>query len=132
ASPDVTVIEGEPGEEVFVFSRGLAVLKRHSTHLVTRTLVAVPGAVFGGEDVAVIFGGELLRFVKNHFEGSEVRLQKNVVSYYFVPQFGMFALMLRVVVPAHVIPGPAVEAAILNVGDVVRHKVIAQGIALID
>ena len=44
----------------------------------------------------------------------------------------MLALMLGVVIAADVEPGPAVETAALDVGDVIGNQVIAVGIALID
>ena len=49
-------------------------------------------------------------------------------------QLGMLALVARVLTPplaAHVVPGPAVEAALLDVGDVVGDEVVAEGVALV-
>src|SRR5690349_6648182 len=43
----------------------------------------------------------------------------------------MLALMARILMPANVVPGPAVEAPLLNVGDIVGRQVIANRVALI-
>ena len=60
-----------------------------------------------------------------------MRLKKNVRGNYFVPKFGMLAFMLRIIVAAHVVPWPAIEAAIFKVGNVIGHQVIAERIAFI-
>ena len=60
-----------------------------------------------------------------------MRLQQHVGRYHFAFQLGMLALLPRILVAAHVEPGPAVKPARLNVRDVIRHQVIAQPVAFI-
>ena len=50
----------------------------------------------------------------------------------FVLQLGMLPFVTRILVFAHVPPGPAVEAALLHMSDVVGHQVVTQPIAFID
>jgi len=40
--------------------------------------------------------------------------------------------MPGVLVTSNVVPGPAVEAPLLNVGDVIRGKIVAEFIPLVD
>ena len=87
--------------------------------------------MFGRKDVAFVFRGKLLRLIKCHFQRSKVRLQEHVGSNDFIFQFRMLALMLGVPGSAHVKPGPAVKASILNMSDVVRNEVVAQRIAFV-
>src|SRR5207244_13152138 len=44
----------------------------------------------------------------------------------------MLAFQAWIGVAADVIPGPAVESSVLNVGDVIRRQIVAQVVALID
>src|SRR5438105_9899955 len=69
ASPDIAVVGCEAGQEVLIFSCGSSLLERHPDHFIARALVAVPGAMLGSEDVAVIFAGELVALIKKHFQG---------------------------------------------------------------
>ncbi len=48
-----------------------------------------------------------------------------------VLQLRMLALVARVLMSTHVPPRPAVEAALLDVGDVVGHEVVAESVALV-
>src|SRR6267154_3583187 len=43
----------------------------------------------------------------------------------------MFSCKSRILIRSRIIPGPAIEATFLNVRNVVGHKVVAKGIALI-
>src|SRR5205807_9890622 len=61
-----------------------------------------------------------------------VRLQQYIGRDHFAFEFRVFALVPRILVTAHVPPWPAVEAALLDVSDVVRNKVIAERVPLID
>src|SRR5271170_3175533 len=60
-----------------------------------------------------------------------MRLQKHIGSDDLGLQLRMAAQMPRILRAAHVVPGPAVEAAFLNVGDVVRNQIVAEHIALV-
>ena len=76
--------------------------------------------------------GNWLAGVERHVERGRVRLDEHVGHDHLVLQLGVLALVPRVLVGADVIPGPAVEAAFLDVGDVVGHQVVAQPVALVD
>ena len=43
----------------------------------------------------------------------------------------MLAGKTRILIRAHVVPGPAVEAALLDVRDIVGHQIVPEGIALV-
>ena len=43
----------------------------------------------------------------------------------------MFALLARILVPAHVEPWPAVKPARLYMRDVIRHQIVAEAVALV-
>ena len=60
-----------------------------------------------------------------------MRLEEHVGHDHFVFQLGMLAGVARVLMAAGVIPGPAVEAAFLHVGDVVGRQVVAEQVALV-
>ena len=51
---------------------------------------------------------------------------------HLVLELGMLALVPRVLVGAEVVPGPAIEAPFLDMGDVVGDQVVAQAVALVD
>ncbi len=69
--------------------------------------------------------------IELHLERSEVGIEQDVGDDDLGLQLGMFAHLPRVLNAAHVVPGPAVEAALLHVGDVVGNQVVAQGIPFI-
>ena len=60
-----------------------------------------------------------------------MRLQQDVRSNDFIFEFRMLVRMPGVVGAAHVIPGPAIEAALLNVSNVVWRQIISQAIAFV-
>src|SRR5438045_4816510 len=59
-----------------------------------------------------------------------VGLEEDVRDRDPVPQVRPLALVPRVLVAADIVPGPAVEGALLDVGGVVRDEVVAQAVAL--
>jgi len=79
AAPDVAVGEDEAGEEILILAGGVAgLVQRNANDFVSGANGFVPGAVFGGKDVAAISGRELLASVENKLQGCVVRLQENV------------------------------------------------------
>src|SRR4051812_37238719 len=84
-----------------------------------------------GEGIATIRLWESIAVVKRHVERSHVRLQEHVRHNHLVLQFGMLALVPRILIWAKIIPGPAVKTAFLHARDVVRHQIVAQLVALI-
>ena len=95
----------------------------------------VPRAVEGGERVPAIFRGKGRHAVgggvKSHFQRGRVRLQQHVGNDGLAGQVRALAGMAGIFVVAHVIPGPAVESALLHARDVIRHQIVAQAVALI-
>src|SRR5579871_3064621 len=130
--PNIAAFSDKAGEEVLVLAAGPAVLHRHADDLIAGALFAVPGAVLGSKGIAAILFRKLLAFIEGHFQRSKVRLQDHIGGDDLVLELRMFSLMARIGVAAHVIPGPAVEASVLHMRDVVGHQVIAQPVALID
>src|ERR1035438_7514941 len=55
AAPDLAVFRDESGQEIFVTAISMAVVHGNADDFVASAVCAVPGAVFGGEGVAVIF-----------------------------------------------------------------------------
>ena len=70
--------------------------------------------------------------VEGHFERGVVRLQQDIGDDDLVFELGVLAFVAGVLMGADVLPGPAVEAAVLDVGDVVGNEVVAEGVALVD
>ena len=95
-------------------------------------LGAVPGAVEGEEGAALVFGGELLTGVEEEVEHGDVGAQLDVSGDGFGDEFGVLALVARVFVRAGVGERPAVEGALLDVGEVVGDQVVAEFVALLD
>src|SRR5689334_13041187 len=61
-----------------------------------------------------------------------MRLDQDVRYDDFVFQFRVLAPVTRVLVSADVIPGPAVKAALLDVGDVIGRQIIPEFVTLVD
>ena len=97
-APDVAVGGDEADEEVLVLAGRLAVLQRDADHLVAGPPGAVPRAVLGGEDVALVLGGELVAGVEGHVERGRVRLEEHVGDDHLVLQLGVLALVAGVLV----------------------------------
>src|SRR5579862_6115374 len=106
-SPDLAIGGHETGDEILVFAGGLSVLDGHANDLISGARFAVPGAVLGGENLALVFLGKLLAFVERHSERSVVRLQEHVGHDHFTLELGMLAGETRILMAANVIPGPA-------------------------
>ena len=133
ASPDFAIGEDEAGEEVLIVAGGVAgLVERDADDFIAGAGGAVPGAVFGGEDVALVLGGELGAVVKGHFQRGVVGLEEDVGVDEFGLQLGVGAGVAGILVAADVPPGPAVEAAGFDVGDVVGDEVVAECVALVD
>src|ERR1700721_2465817 len=87
--------------------------------------------MLGSKNIALIFGGELFAGVKSKLQRSIVGLQKHVGSNHFIFQFRMLTLQPRILIAAHIPPGPAVESTVLHMGDVIRNQIVASPIALV-
>src|ERR1700677_2192824 len=81
STPDLAILGDEPGEEVLVTAIGMAVVHGDANDFVACTAGAVPGAVLGGECVAIILSWELAgRRIESHLKRRHVGLNENVGS----------------------------------------------------
>src|SRR6185369_6007846 len=76
--PHLRVTHHKPRDEILVLAGRLAVLHPDTDHLVAGALRAVPGAVLGGEGVALVFGWKLRALIEGHAERGRVRLYQHV------------------------------------------------------
>src|SRR5437867_2089484 len=82
--------------------------------------------------IAAVFGRELTAGIKREPQRRAMRLNNYVWRDYPRLQAGMAVFQPRIMVLAHVIPRPAVESSVLHVRGVIRHEIVAQGVALVD
>src|SRR5260370_16133324 len=129
--PDLAVGRRKAGDKILVGAGGLTVFHGHADDFITRAVRAVPGTVLRCENLALVFGRELIAFVEGDFQRRIVWLQEHVGNNDFIFELGMLAFVARVLVAAGVIPGPSVKAAILNVSYVIRRDVVAERVALV-
>src|SRR5271155_202381 len=154
-APDLAVFGDEAGKEVFIAAVGVAVVHGDVNDFVAGAVSTVPGAVFGGKGVAVILFGKFAGgWVESHLKRSHVRLNENVGSNHLRGEIDALAGLglvrgerarlrvgasaigaglrkARILVAAHVVPGPAVETTFLDRGDIVGDQVIAEIVALV-
>src|SRR3984885_10226198 len=88
--------------------------------------------MLGGENVAAIFGRELIAAIECQFKRCVVRMEDDIGRYDFILELGMLSCVARILVFAYVPPGPAVKTAVFYSGNVVGDEVVAQPIAFID
>src|SRR4029078_12018936 len=131
-SPHLAVGRDEAGQKDLVIAGRARPAHRHAKHAVAGAQRPVPRPVLGGEDVAVVLGGELLAVVEQHLQRGAVRLQQHVGNDGRRLQLGVLARVPRIGIAADVVPGPAVKPALLDWGDVVGDQVVAQLVALVD
>ncbi len=131
AAPDLRIVDHEAGGEILVFAGRRAVLHDHADDLVAGAFGAVPGAVFGGENVAAVLRRELRRVIERHAERGRMGLDEHVRDGDLVLEIRPLAAMTRVLVGADVVPGPAVERAFAHAGDVIGRHVVAEPVALV-
>src|SRR5580704_4033080 len=87
--------------------------------------------MFGRENIALVFRWKLFAVVKSEFQRRVVRVEDYVWRNDFVSQLGMLARVARILVATHVPPRPAVETAVLHMGDVIGNEVVTESVALI-
>src|ERR1700722_6076004 len=61
-----------------------------------------------------------------------MRMEDDIGCYDLILELGMLSRMARILMFAHVPPGPAIKAASLPTGDVIGNEIVPQPIALID
>src|SRR6267378_7286089 len=88
--------------------------------------------MLGSENIAMVFRRKLLAVIESNPQRGVVRMKDHIRRDDLVLQFRMLALMPRVLVSAHVPPGPAIKTALLHVGDIVRNQIVPQRVAFVD
>src|SRR5580698_4365051 len=85
-----------------------------------------------GENISLVFRRKLFALVEGHLERGIVRLQDDIRSDDLIFQFGMFALVPRILMATHIPPRPAVKTPILYVCNVVGNQIVSEAVAFID
>src|SRR6266404_6080796 len=88
--------------------------------------------MFGDEGAAVVAGWKLFAAVKGELQRCDVSAEQHVGNNGAGHEFGMFLLYAGIHVAADVAVWPAVEAAILDTGEIIGRKIVAEFIAFID
>src|SRR5215813_5812759 len=125
-------VRHESGQERDGIGGRLAVLEGHEGHLIAGAARAVPGTVFGDECSALIACGKLLAGIERELQRGNVRSEKNVGNRRFRNQVRALRLDARVHIAADVTVRPAVKAAVHDAREIVRRKVVAKPITLVD
>src|SRR5579863_2406781 len=132
-APGLSVGRQKTGQEILVYAIGFPFVQRHAHDFMTRDVGPVPRPVLSREQIAAVFGGELRTVIEGQAERGVVRLQQNVGDDDgidgFVGRPGNFRP--RVFVLADIEPRPAVEAMLLDRGDVIGNEIVAQVVALV-
>src|ERR1700689_5219431 len=131
AAPYLGVVDDEAGYEILIFAGRPAVLEANAEPLVAGAQRPVPRAVLGRETVAGIFGGKRIAVVEGQSERGRVRLEQDIRNGDLSFQIGTLAGVVRILIAADIVPGPAVERALAYPGNVVRHQIVAQTVAFI-
>src|ERR1700683_3925815 len=130
-APDFALLSNKACQEVLILACRLAVLERNEYHFVAGANRAVPGAVFGGKDLTLISLGELRRLVKGQLERRVVRFHQDVGDNHLVLEFRMFSGKTGILIPAGVIPRPAVKSPFLNMRNVIGREIVAELVAFV-
>src|SRR5438445_13036249 len=83
------------------------------------------------EDVAFVFGRELVARVKAQVKRRRVRLHEYIGNDHFVGELRMFSFVAWIGVVAEVKPRPAIEATGPHTADVIRRQILADFISLV-
>ena len=82
--------------------------------------------------VAFVFRGKLRGLVESDAERRRMGLDQHVGHDDLVGKIGPLVFVVRILMGADVIPGPAVEAAFRDMGRKFRRQIVAQNVALVD
>src|SRR5580704_17176895 len=90
ASPNVAIVHDEARHEIFVFAACVtSLMQGHANDLIAHADRAIPRAVFGSEDVALVFRRELFAVVESQFERRIVGIEDYIRRNDLVFQLGM-------------------------------------------
>src|SRR5271167_357194 len=124
-SPNVAIIHDESCHEIFIFAGSVAgLMQGHANDFIAHANRAIPRAMFSSENIALVFLWELFAVIKRQFQRRVVRMKDDIRRNDFVFQLGMFAFVARVLMAAHIPPGPTVKTAVLHVGDIVGNQIV--------
>src|SRR4029077_1527220 len=130
-SPHRTVVDDKAGDEILVFAGRRATLHDHANDFVAGALGSIPRTMLGGKDTAPIVRRKLRSVVDRHAERGRMRFNQNVGQRYLVLKVGALAAVMRIFIPADVIPRPAEEGAFAHPRDVIGRQVVAEVVALV-
>src|SRR2546421_13104173 len=86
-------------------------IERNTHDFVTGAFHPVPRTVERSENVALVFGRELVAGVKTQVETGRMRLHEHIGNIHLIGELRMFSFVAGVGVIADVKPGPAIKAA---------------------
>src|SRR5215469_10736680 len=129
-APHRAVVDHEAGDEVLVLAGRHTILQDGAHDLVARARCAVPGAVQGRKSAA-LETFELVARIEHHLQRRRMRLQQYVRDGDLVLEVAPLADMPWVLVRPHIVPGPAVEAALAHAREIVRREIVAKPVPLV-
>src|ERR1700723_1583133 len=133
ASPYLSVFGDESCKKVLVLSGSFSLLHWNANDFVTAAMVTVPGPMFGRESIPVILGrnrGFSCR-IESHFQRCHVRLNQHIGGDDFGFELRMGTDQSRILMSAHVIPGPTVKSSFPHGSYIVWDKVVSEPVAFI-
>src|SRR5262249_20131526 len=130
-APGQAVVDDEAGYEILVFAGRHAVLHEAADDLVAGSDRAIPGAVLGGKDTALVLSRKLIARIERHSKRGRMRLDQNIRYRDLALEVAALALVTRVFVGTKVVPGPAVERAFAHTRDVIGHESVAKAVTLV-
>ena len=120
------IVDDKTGHEILIFAAGMSsLMQRYADQLVAHANGPVPGAMLGRKKVPLIFRWELFAIIEGDSDLCIVRIQDDVRSDDLVFKFGVLAVVSGILMSAHIPPGPAEEATLLHMGDVIGNQVVA-------
>ena len=82
--------------------------------------------MLGHKGIATISGWKAARIVEGHLQGCRMRLEQGIGHDGLSFEIRALALEARILVVAHVVPGPSIEAALTHTRHVVGHQIVAK------
>src|SRR3954451_14129702 len=77
-SPHLGVVDDKASEKIFVFAGWRPVFQKNSDYFIAGTFGSIPGSMFSGESIRVIFRGKHIAVVKRHPKRSGMGLDENI------------------------------------------------------
>ena len=128
----VLVLAQKPGQHVDRIAGRLPTLERHEDDLVATVRLAVPGAVLADEGALLKRRRQAVALGEDEAKRCGVRAERVVRHDRLLDQVRALRLHPVIHMIAVVAVGPAVEAAVLDRGQVVGHEIAAELVAFVD